>query len=120
MTCNICLTEKIFYKCIDCVDGGICYECHKDYCPSGFVYTSNKNQVKCPVCRQFQYKWVLHAIIEEMVWDVEYCGGLDGEHPVYLILERNVTEMFPDVRCDEEEILMWREDNRSLLKPEIY
>ena len=121
-TCNICLTDtyNITYKCNDCVDGCICWECHKDYCPSGFAYTSNKNQVKCPVCRQFQYKWVLQAILDEMVWNVRECGGLEGEHPVYLIIERNISNKYPHIRCDEEEILMWREDNRSLLKPEIY
>lgn len=115
MSCPICLTNEIRYKCNDCVEGGICHECSATYCPSGWSYTTNKNEIKCPVCRQIQYKWIYSECVYMMVYDV----GEESYHfqnlDVYKIIERNICD---HEREEEERENMSKEDPHSLLKPD--
>ena len=103
MTCPICLRNKIGYKCNDCLDGGVCRECYASYCPPGWCYTTNKDETKCPVCRQIQYKWIYSECVEQIVDDCVFRGY--NYKPVMDILIRNVGDE------DEEKahiINMWR------------
>lgn len=88
MTCPICLTNEIKYKCNDCVDGGVCYDCSASYCSSGWSCTINKDETKCPVCRQIQYKWIYSECVNMIVYDCVY-DSYDCK-PVMNILTRNV------------------------------
>jgi len=107
--CPICLTNKIRDKCNDCLDGGVCGECYASYCPSGWSYTTNKDETKCPVCRQIQYKWIYSECVEQIVDDCVYQGY--NYKPVMDILIRNVC----DEEQEEEEIInMSKEDIRNV------
>ncbi len=88
MSCPICYGPNNYVKCNDCVDGGVCVECVREYCPVGFCYTSKKDQTRCPVCRTIQYKWIYEECISNIVQDMVYFGRYDL--PVVDILERNI------------------------------
>ena len=105
MTCPICLTNEIRYKCNDCVDGGVCHECSASYCSSGWSYTTNLNECKCPVCRQTQYKWIYSECVYMMVYDVaDELQRRRETRDVYKIIERNICD--PEREQEELENMM--------------
>ena len=92
-TCPICYKNKSrrMWKCSDCIEGGICYECVVHYCPSGFSFTDDINEVhhevKCPICRATQFKWIFDELIQTFLHDID---GYEAETPLELIVRTNM------------------------------
>lgn len=100
MNCPICLEElkgRGNVKCNLCVDGAICYDCVIEYCPSGFAYTSNLNECKCPVCRQVIWKWIKDEILFCMFDQIDMGNDFWGDKLYKLVIHN-----CPDYMSDEE------------------
>ena len=59
----------------------------KDDGSSFNVATDDINEVKCPICRATQFKWIFDELIQTFLHDID---GYEAETPLELIVRTNM------------------------------
>ena len=101
MSCSICFEDdgqEIWFKCNTCSDGLICEYCHDGVRIHG---TAEHEVMKCPVCKELNWKLMMSFIIDEMVDLITGNTWLGEESRALKLVQNHNTEYQLNMASDE-------------------